>query len=272
MAPVRNAEKARQKVAFNQTLMCTCKGCTEDRYRMYPYCFTHTRRSVLYGSPDGRVPSHDELMTLDGLIIKWIENNYTTQADKRLFKLQWANAQKALSQPRSYAKHYGFFTGQMKLKRNDKAKYFLAGYQHRKGLSFSPALIRWMSVRLFAELFFEMPRGKKNFTKERRAYYNLIAGKYVFSKSGYTKKVVTQEVVGWEKSIFAPSFGQALKMIPIKETKTKWKTVDLVKSSATVKVVGWYLEQAISETIGTAFLSDYELLQAAQDALGVQHK
>lgn len=267
----RNSQAARKKVAFNETLTCSCKGCHEDRYRLYKYCFKHTRRSTKMGHPDGRVPTKEDLKALDAVLIQWFEGHYDTADKRREFHTQWGNAQRSLSKPQSYAKSYHFFTGQMRLTREDKAAYFLAGYQHRKGRSFSPALIRWMSARLFAELCFEMPAGKTNFTKERRLYYNLIAGKFVFFNSGYTSTTSEQIVVGWEKSILAPPVGHAPTMLPITETKTKQRSIDFVKSAATIRVVGWHLERAVSDNLGTSWLQDHNLLKSAKDALGIPY-
>lgn len=130
-------------------------------------------------------------------------------------------------------------------------------------------MIRWMSARLAAEMIFGFPRGKRDFTKEKRKYYNHLAGTYIVRRCGMTKIQDRTVIVGHEKSVFAPFFGYSRQMFPLRERQRKYLTLSPSKTPMLSRVIGWRLEEAVGHAMGNAWLSDHELLARANDALGV---
>lgn len=260
-----------ERIKTNTAKECACVGCDRGRYKLAPYCTKHYNRYRRHGSPDGRIPTRKELGILDDLIRDWIEVGMETDKDREAFRKIWGSAVVTLRKPQSAARGLWFLEGDTRLTQRERADILLSNYQHRARKPLGMAMLRWMSCRLWAELFFQMPPAKRNFQRERTHFVNLFAGQYVIGQTGLSREITEEVTLGYQRSVFAQTVGEQPNLIPITEKRTSRKTLSVNKSANISRAIGAQLADAVGHAMGNSWQADHSLTQKAFQALGANN-
>lgn len=276
---VSEAKRKRDRVSLeadkkaNQAKTCSVSGCDKNRYGLYPYCRTHAKRYQRYGHPINALPTQGELRAIEGAIKDWLDNDYlTNKHERQAFKLNWAAGQQTIHNHPSFALPFYRLQGISGYTPKAKGWIILSHYFHRQDNSLSDAMLRYLAVRLWSEFKWITPQGsRKGFAKERNYFVNTWAGKFVLSKSGFSKTTRETKVIAWDRPWYISEYPRQSLPKPITETVTKTKTLDRVTAGSISRAIGDELGKAVEHALGTSWVSDYRLLQKASEALGLPH-
>lgn len=255
---------------LNRLKPCSVTECTTHRDGVSVYCHTHRYRYRRYAMPVGDLPLQTELRSLEGAIRDWLQADLlTTEQDKKGFKLNWGSAQRTIHAHPSFAIPFFRLEGISGYTQEAKGWIILSHYFHRQGNSLSDAMLRQMACRLWAELKWQMPPGKKGFEKERNYFVDTWAGYFVLRNSGFSKTTTEEKTVGWERRWYISDDPHASRYQPIKETETKVVRLSDHKAGPIVRAIGKELRSAIDYAMGTKWISDHRLIEKAREALSL---
>lgn len=266
--PESASRTLRARREANEKLTCVCPSCTKNRGGLSIYCVYHYQRYRRNGCLTDDLPNASELRVLEGVIRDWITTRYlATEADQRGFKALWSSALSGISKSQRYAVSYSTLEGVSGFTSKTKGSILLSWYQHRAGQPLGAALLRYLAVRLWAELKFTLPPGKTNLAKERHHLVATVAGKFVIRNSGFSKSRTVEKIVGWQRDYMAPNVGEVRKMTPIKEIEIKNVCLTPLRSAPIARAIGSELRVAAEHVLGPSWSTDSVLKDMAENAL-----
>ncbi|WP_282182875.1 hypothetical protein [Aliiroseovarius marinus] len=148
-----------------------------------------------------------------------------------------------------------------------KAKIVLAWYHHKRGKPLGALMLRYMAVRLWVELRFQMPPGKTNATREKNYLANTLAGRHAVNQAEVFKHTTAEKVVGWEKPWFVSTVAEENLPAPITEKVTKRVGLTAQRKASIGRAVGAELRHAVEHALGPRWFTDSELMARAVTAL-----
>jgi hypothetical protein len=262
------ARGLKERAEENSRRLCSCPGCDQNRSSLSTYCRKHRDHYDRHGHPILDNPSAAEIAALVGVVKDWIENGpLLSPFEREAFKRSWGTAVRRLHKHPRYAVHFGALEGVSGYTAKTKAAVLLAWYYHREGKPLGAAMLRYMAVRLWADLRFTLPPGKYNLAKERTYFVSTVAGKFVVHHSGFAKTLTEEKIVGWESPVLAPWVGEEVRRKPITQRETKKVRLSNLKSASIARAIGAELRGAIEHVFGPQWSSNTDLRTKAADAL-----
>lgn len=125
-------------------------------------------------------------------------------------------------------------------------------------------MVRWMSVRLWAELRWQMPPGKAGVPKQRTCFVNTQAGRWVIARSGFSKITNRREIADWKRNPVTQELD------PVYACVEKTTKLSAKKQAAPARAIGKELAAAVEHGVGKAWTSDPQLLRSAYAALAIE--
>jgi hypothetical protein len=161
--------------------------------------------------------------------------------------------------------------GDMRYKQTTKAKIILAWYHHKRGKPLGALMLRYMAVRLWVELRFQMPPGKTQVNREKNYLTNTIAGRYGVNEANVSKVTTEEKIIGWERPWYVSHSASENRPKPITEKVTKRVTLPEQRKASIGRAVGAELRKAVEQAIGKHWFTDSELMARATAALPHPH-
>jgi len=155
----------------------------------------------------------------------------------------------------------------MRYKGPTKAKIVLAWYHHKRGKPLGALMLRYMTMRLWVELTFQMPPGRSDVTKQKNQQANLLAGRYTLNQAEISKETTVDKIVGYKKPWYVSHVASENVPKAIIEKTTKKVSINNARRAAISRSIGIELKKAVEHAIGNRWLSDSELLARATKAL-----
>jgi len=254
----------------NKAKPCSVSGCTHERYNLSCYCRGHFQKYRRTGRAVGEIPTQGELRAIEKAIQGWlVEDHLIDERSQRGFKLSWGTAQNRIRKNPAFALPFYRLEGNSGYTAQAKGWIILSHYFHRQGHSLSDAMIRYMAVRLWAEFKWQMPEGKRGFTRERNHFVNTWAGYFVLRNSGFSKTTSEERVIGWQRPWFVSENPRDNLPVPITERVSKTVYLTNFKAGPIVRAIGKELGAAVDHAMGTTWASDHRLLARTCEALGL---
>ncbi|MDW4548257.1 hypothetical protein R5H32_02700 [Defluviimonas sp. D31] len=210
---------------------------------------------------------------MEDAIRDWLEHDYVgVSITREGFKKLWGSALQRLRKSPSHAIPFFRLEGVSGFTQRSKAEVLLAWYHHRNGKPLGAAMLRYMAVRLWANLKFTLPDGKNNLAKERDYFVATQAGKFVLHHSGFCKSKTERNIIGWQEDFLSSFSDGSPRHIPIVETTTKKVRLKDTKAAPISRAIGAELRDAVEYALGPLWYTNGALRDRAALALSASNR